>query len=154
MKKESFIMLDADGGALKESLEYLPSAIKPNRHELSRLVGRELRTELEIVEACKGLHEKAIPHVLVSRGKDGLILSTKGKTLKAVAPPVDVESTVGAGDATVAGFVLAHSQGKPLDECVRLACAAGAATARTPGTELCHKDDVQSLIKYVDISVI
>ncbi|MFH1350038.1 MAG: 1-phosphofructokinase [Pseudomonadota bacterium] len=153
-KKGAFIFLDTDGRALKEAIEYQPTGIKPNRHELSRLVGRDLESESEILTACEGMHEKGIPHVLVSRGKEGLILSTREQKIKAVAPPVEVESTVGAGDSAVAGFILAHSQGKDLVECVRLACAAGTATAQTPGTELCFFEDVEKILPLVEVSIL
>ena len=150
--KGAFVMLDCDGRALHESMTYQPDCIKPNRFELSRLVGKELETESEIVNACEEIHAKGIPCVLVSRGKEGMILSTKEQKIKAAAPPVVVESTVGAGDSAVAGFVLAHAQGKVLAECLRLACAAGTATAQTPGTELCHRSEVEKLLPLVQIS--
>ena len=98
------------------------------------------------------MHQKGVPCVLVSRGKKGLILSTKEEKIKAVAPPVHVDSTVGAGDSAVAGFVFAHSQGKELKECIRLACAAGTATAQTPGTELCHRREVEKILPQVKIT--
>jgi 6-phosphofructokinase 2 len=148
----TFVLLDADGRALKESIESQPSCIKPNRFELSRLVGRDLGSEAKILAACKEIHEKGIPYVLVSLGKEGMILSTKDDKIKGVAPPVQVDSPVGAGDSAVAGFVLAHSQGKDLADCVRLACAAGTATAQTAGTELCHREDVEKLLPLVEIT--
>ena len=151
-KKGAFVVLDTDGKALSESIEYRPSCIKPNRHELSRLLGREVDSEPEIISACEELHGKGIPYVLVSRGKDGLILSTKEQKIKAVAPPVEVESTVGAGDSAVAGFVLALSRDENLVECLRLACAAGTATAETPGTELCHREGVERILPRVQVS--
>jgi 6-phosphofructokinase 2 len=153
-KQKALVFLDSDGIALKESINYGPSGIKPNLFELSRLVNRELMTEKDMIVACEEIHQKAVPYVLVSRGKDGLILSTKEQKIKAVAPPVKVGSTVGAGDSTLAGFILAHSQGENLTECVRLACAAGTATAMTPGTELCHKKELEKILPQVEISTI
>jgi 6-phosphofructokinase 2 len=153
-KKGAFIFLDADGKALKESISYVPTGIKPNIHELSRLTGRELREDSEIIDACVPLHEMGIKMVLVSRGKSGLLLSMDDKKIKAAAPPVDVESTVGAGDSTVAGFILAHSRGLDIIECLRMACAAGTATAQTPGTELCHSEDVEKLLPVVEMTVL
>ena len=153
-KKGAFIFLDADGEALKQSLAYQPTGIKPNLFELSRLAGRDLSGDVEILKACEEVHEKGIPYILVSRGKKGLILSTGEHKIKAVAPPVAVESTVGAGDSAVAGFVMAHSQGKDLTECIRLACAAGTATAETPGTELCHRSGVEKILPKVQISIL
>ena len=153
-KNNSFILLDTDGKALAESIEYQPTAIKPNRHELSRLVGRALEDEAAIVSACRDIHQKGVPYILVSMGKDGLILSSEEQVIKAVAPPVDANSTVGAGDSSVAGFVMAFSQGKDIAECVRLACATGTATAQTPGTELCHREEVDRILSMVNVSVL
>jgi 6-phosphofructokinase 2 len=153
-KKSAFTLLDADGRAMRDSIAYQPACIKPNVHELGRLVGRNLPTENEILTACEDLHETGIPFVLVSRGKDGLILSASGTRLKAMAPPVDVESTVGAGDSVVAGFVWAHSQHRSLEDCLRLACAAGTATAMTPGTELCHSSMVENILPQVVVESI
>lgn len=150
-RKGAFVLLDADGKALKHAIEYVPTCIKPNQFELCRLVGRELKTEKDILIACEEIHQRGVPYVLVSRGKDGLILSTANGKMKAMAPPIESESTVGAGDSAVAGFLLAHSQGKTLSECVALACAAGTATAQTPGTELCHQDDVERILPLVRV---
>lgn len=150
-KKSAVIFLDADGSALKDSIDYLPTGIKPNIHELSRLVGKDLKDESEIIKTCDQIHQKGIKYVLVSRGKDGLILSTKGEKLKAVTPPLKSESSVGAGDSTVAGFIWGHSLGKDLAGCLQLACAAGAATAQSPGTELCHKDGIERILPLVEI---
>jgi len=153
-KKDAFIFLDADGPALKDSIEFIPTGIKPNIHELSRLVGKDLKDETEILKTCDHLHQKGIMYVLVSRGKEGLILSTRKEKIKAIAPPVKSESSVGAGDSTVAGFILGHSIGKELSECVRLACAAGTATAETPGTELCNREDVERILPLVEITTL
>lgn len=152
--KGAVIFLDADNKALQESINFIPTGIKPNIHELSRLTGREVNTDKEIIGACKSLHSKGIKYVLVSRGKQGLLFSGNEQIIKAVAPPVDVESTVGAGDSAVAGFILAHSLGKSMSECVKLACASGTATAQTPGTELCHRKDVERLLPQVELSVL
>lgn len=150
-KKNAFTLVDADGEVLRESVKIKPTCIKPNIHELSRLVGRDLESEKDIVSACDDLHEKGIRYVMVSMGKDGLILSTFEKRLRAAAPSVEVESAVGAGDSVVAGFILALSRNKPLEECLRLACAAGTATAITPGTELCHKETVEEILPKVSL---
>ena len=151
-KKSAFIVLDTDGKSLPESIEYQPTCIKPNTYELSRLAGKELQTASEIIGFCEEIHQKGIPYILVSRGKKGLLLSSVKQKIKAIAPPVEVDSTVGAGYSVVGGFVLAHSRGKDLADCVRLACAAGTATAQTPGTELCHRVVVEDILPKVQLS--
>ena len=150
----AFVALDADGPALAGSIPFGPDFIKPNIHELSHLVGRPLTTEAEILAACGDLHARHLPLVLVSRGREGLVLSTPEQKLKAVGPAVEADSTVGAGDATVAGFILARSLGQDLAGCLRRACAAGTATAGTPGSELCHRADVERILPLVEISTL
>lgn len=147
----AFVVLDTDGEALRASLAHQPACIKPNIHELSRLVGRKLANEAEILVACSQVHGWGVPQILVSRGRDGLIFSTPQLKIRAVGPPVKVDSTVGAGDATVAGFVLAHALGKGPTECLRYACAAGTATAQTPGTELCHRAEFERLRPLIQV---
>jgi 6-phosphofructokinase 2 len=151
-KKNAFIVIDTDGKSLRESIEYQPTCIKPNTYELSRLAERELQTESEIMGFCEKIHQKGIPYILVSRGRKGLLLSSVKQKIKAIAPPVEVDSTVGAGDSVVGGFVLAHSRGKDLADCMRLACAAGTATAQTPGTELCHRAGAEAILPRVELS--
>lgn len=150
----AIVALDADGEPMKEGVRLGPHIIKPNIHELGRLVGRTIESEEEIVATSRTLCDQGVETVIVSRGAKGLIVVSKERIIKAVPPPVEVESAVGAGDTTLAGFVLAHSKKKPLEECVRLACASGAATAMTPGTELCHKEDVGKILPQVQITSI
>lgn len=150
----AIVALDADGEPMKEGVRLGPHIIKPNIHELGRLVGRTIKSEKEIVATSRKLCSKGVEIVIVSRGAKGLVVVTKKKTIKAVPPSIKVQSAVGAGDTTLAGFVLAYSKKRPLEECVRLACASGAATAMTPGTELCHKEDVEKILPQVQITSI
>jgi 6-phosphofructokinase 2 len=151
-EKGAFVLLDADGRALRESIAFQPSCIKPNQYELSRLAGREIHSESDILRACDEIHGQGIPCILVSRGRDGLIFSKGDRKIKAVAPPVNVDSTVGAGDSAVAGFILSHARGQNETDWVRWACASGTATAQTPGTELCHLETVEEILPRVEIT--
>lgn len=152
LAKGAFVTLDADGTTLKQSLGYNPTLIKPNLHELERLTGHRPRTEEEMISACWELNSQGIRYVMLSRGRDGLLLSGRGRVIKAVGPKIKTESTVGAGDSTVAGFIWAHSRGQDLIDCLRLACAAGTATAQTEGTELCHREQVEALLDQIQVT--
>ncbi len=88
---------------------------------------------------------------VISRGEDGLIAATKERIVKAVPPTVKVRSAVGAGDCTVAGLALKLSHDEPLIEACRLAVAMGTAAVLTPGTELCHRDDVERLLPEIRV---
>jgi 6-phosphofructokinase 2 len=151
-EKGALVALDADGEALRLGIQSIPDFIKPNRHELGRLLKREIRTEREILEAVRPIHESGVKYVIVSRGSKGLIVVSNEGTFKAVPPELKVDSAVGAGDSTLAGFILAHSWGRNIVECTRLACAAGTATATTPGTALCTRELVDKFLPRIKIS--
>ncbi len=144
-------ILDTAGQWLAAGIKAKPHMIKPNVHEAEELLKTELPTEEAIVEAALNLVETGIAVVVISRGKDGIIAATKGEVLKAVPPVLKVRSAVGAGDCTVAGFALKLAKGEPLIEACRLAVAMGAATVLTPGTELCHRADVERLLPQVEV---
>lgn len=144
-------VLDSDGKWLKEGIKGRPTIIKPNLHEAEELLEMELRNEAKIAQAARILTGQDIEIVVISRGKDGLIVATDKKILKAVPPRVEIRSTVGAGDSAVAGLVLKLSQGYEIEEACRWAAAAGTAATLTPGTELCHREDVERLVPQVKV---
>lgn len=128
-----------------------PYLVKPNVREAEELLKRELPTEEAIVEAALDLVEIGIEVVVISRGKDGIIAANKREILKAVPPLLKVSSAVGAGDCTVAGLALKLARGETLIEACRLGVAMGAATVLTPGTELCHRADVERLLPQIEV---
>jgi 6-phosphofructokinase 2 len=156
MAKEDGVktVLDCDGEWLKEGIKAIPNIIKPNVHEAQELLGKKLNDEASLIGAVESLLSRGIEVVMVSRGREGVIVSDGKRTLKVVSPPVEVSSTVGAGDSAIAGLVLKLSRGGNLEEAARLAVAAGTATALTPGTELCHREDVEKLLPLVEVTVL
>jgi 6-phosphofructokinase 2 len=144
-------VLDSDNKWLKEGIKAKPNVIKPNVHEAEELLERHLRSETAIVKALKLLVDSGIEVAVISRGKEGLIAANGEKVIKAISPQVEVRSTVGAGDSTIAGLVLKLNEGLNIDEACRWAVAAGTAAALTPGTELCRREDVEKLLPKVKI---
>jgi len=144
-------ILDADGPCLREGLKAKPFAIKPNLNELRRALGRSLRTDAEIVETAAALNRSGVKIVLVSCGRQGLLVVGNGVRLRAIPPPVKIKSTVGAGDSAVAGFVFGHASGKSLEECARFAAAAGTAATLAPGNQLCNLKDTLRLVPYIQV---
>lgn len=144
-------VLDADGPCLKSGLRAKPFAIKPNVNELRRLTGKPLGSEAAILRAVEPVHRAGVDVVIVSRGSKGILLIGSRERYRATPPPVTVRSTVGAGDSAVAGFVFAYASGKGLEECVRMATAAGTAATLAPGNQLCRADDVRRLAPKVKV---
>jgi len=152
--KEAKVILDTDGDALKVGIQGLPDIIKPNVHELSRLVDMKLITVDEIIRAAQSVHKQGVRIVLVSMGAKGIILSSKKERYLASPPKVRVKNTIGAGDSAVAGFVYGLVMGKSLKKALIYAVAGGTATTLRPGTALCQKDDFLKLIPEITLKAI
>jgi len=144
-------IVDSEGQWLEEGIRASPYLVKPNVREAEELLKVELSTEEAIIKGALELVETGIEVVVISRGKEGIIAATKERIIKAVPPPVKVRSTVGAGDCAIAGLALKLAYGEPLVEACRLAVAMGSAAVLTPGTELCHKTDVEKLLPQIKV---
>lgn len=126
-------IVDTSGKALLCALSEKPWLTKPNRDELAALVGRELPTLDDVVEAAEWLREKGAQNVLVSLGKDGALLCAEGKRLYQPAPKGEVKGTVGAGDSLVAGFAAGWQRYGDGVRALQLGVACGSATAYSEG---------------------
>lgn len=153
-RRGAIVVLDSDGEVMKIGIEAKPHIIKPNLHELGRLVGREIGGIDDALSAAEGLMDGGIEMVLVSMGRDGALMVGKNTRLIGIPPEVSVDSTVGAGDSFLAAFVLGYSRDMELKDCLRFGVAAGAAAAMTPGTELCRRNDVEDILSGVEVKEI
>ncbi|MCK9441676.1 MAG: 1-phosphofructokinase [Methanothrix sp.] len=151
---QSTVVLDVDGVALRVGILARPDVIKPNIHELSELVGRELKGLDEIVAAAREINRQGVKIVLVSMGGKGILLVSEEKEYLAEPPNVEVQSTIGAGDSSVAGFVYGIMAGKDLKESLIYATATGTATAMSQGTALCKKEDFEAILPQIKLSVL
>src|SRR5690606_19160042 len=109
-------ILDADGELLRKGIEAGPYLIKPNVHELEMLYDKKFETMEEAIQFAKGLLKYGIEIIALSMGGDGCAFITKDKTYFAKAIPVEVKSTVGAGDSMVAALAYAIQKNTPLEE--------------------------------------
>ncbi len=139
------VLLDTSGEGFRQAVATGPWLIKPNVDELSEFVGEPLKTHAAIIAAARGLMQQyAIASVVVSMGKEEAIFIEGEETLWAVPPTVEVKSTVGAGDAMVAGIVASKIQGLSLAECARLATGFSATAISHLGHGLPSVEAVQS----------
>ncbi|OMH40605.1 1-phosphofructokinase family hexose kinase [Desulfurobacterium indicum] len=145
------VLVDADGELLRKAISASPFAIKPNRHELERLVGRPLFDFNDIVEACREVVNSGVQIVITSLGRYGAVAVTEEKVIRVVPPDVKVINTVGAGDSVVGGFIYALDKGETLAEAVAFAVSCGTATVMMEGPKLCKPDDVYDVYERVAI---
>lgn len=146
------VVLDTSGTGLREALVAGPSVVKPNIHELEELVGRALDTQPAIVEAAQDLSQRyAVGCVVVSMGKDGAIFVEGEEIVRAIPPAVEVKSTVGAGDAMVAGVVAGKIRGASLADCARLSTSFSVDAISHLGSGLSSLEAVEALMNRVTV---
>jgi 1-phosphofructokinase family hexose kinase len=126
-----------------------PWLIKPNQEEISRCVGREISSVGEAAEAALMLHRRGIANVMVSMGGDGAVLACAEGCFAAEVPKIDVISTIGAGDSSVAGFCAAFACGEEKSECLINSVAYGTAACMTAGTNPPKKEDVDRIRREI-----
>ncbi|MFF0814076.1 1-phosphofructokinase family hexose kinase [Rhodococcus sp. NPDC003318] len=128
-----------------------PDLLKPNSEELGQLTGCN-GADLEAgaaagdpsatVRAARQLLDRGVGTVLVTLGAAGAVLVTDTGAWFARAPRISPRSTVGAGDASLAGYLIAHVAGEDPARALQLAVAYGTAAAALPGTTLPRPDQV------------
>ena len=147
-------LLDASGAALTAGVGAAPDIIKPNREELAEMLGRPLDNIRSVIAAARELLARpdAPGTVIVSLGGEGALFVDRQEALLAHPVPTALTSTVGAGDAMVAGIVAAQIAGMPLADCARLATAFSAGKLKQVGPHLPAPDTVRALALTVRIS--
>ncbi len=126
------------GERVRPWLPYLDYFL-PSRKEAAAISGRS-----DVSENLQFFAERGVRTVVVKLGRDGCIArSPEGQILKHPAFRVQVVDATGAGDAFVGGFLAGVSEGRALEECLRMACAAGALTVTALGASAGLKDRQQ-----------
>jgi len=133
------VAIDSSGSALDAVLAAGPSLVKPNRDELAEVTGVRLSTIADVVEAACRLRDRGARAVLASLGADGAVLVDDDGALHGQTPFVSPLSSVGAGDAMLAGFLAGGGAGaKALTE----GLAWGAAAVLQPGSGMPSPADI------------
>lgn len=132
--------------ALVESFDRAaPDLIKPNAEELAGVLGfspQALEAAVAqgdpepVVSAARQLVDRGVGAVLATLGAAGAVLVDETGSWMATPPPIVPRSTVGAGDASLAGYVRADVGGAVAPQRLQMAVAYGSAAAALPGSAL------------------
>ena len=143
------VCVDTVGVPMELALREKPDIIKPNRDELSALMGRDLRTNEDVLEAARALVSQGVSLVAVSMGGEGALFVTANQCLRGYSPKVHVASTVGAGDSMMAALAHYSAAGCSLEETARRAIAVATATVTFSGSEPAELSAILPLIDRV-----
>ena len=159
--KKVITILDTSSSALIKGVKANPTIIKPNLVELSQILNKPELNEINftnlkiscinLIQEAKPLLNNNLKIILITLGEHGAICLTKSEAYYGnvkVDSPID---TVGSGDAFLAGFIYNYSKGNEIFDCLKYAIASGAANTLIPGPGIFKNEDMQKLLKNVEI---
>ncbi|MEV6862863.1 1-phosphofructokinase [Streptosporangium subroseum] len=134
------VAIDTSGPALLAAVAETPALVKPNREELSETTGMTIVSLGDAIEAAEILRARGASTVLASLGADGAVLLQDDQIWYGEGPVAEPRSTVGAGDAMLAGFLAAGARGEAaLVEALAWATAA----VGLPGSRMPSPGDIR-----------
>ena len=153
----SKVVLDSSGKSLEAVLHspVKPTVIKPNREELSQLLGRDVSADFEdLKEVLKDSLFEGIEWIIVSLGGDGAFAKHEDVFYKVDIPKIEVVNPVGSGDSTVAGISAGLSSGKDDAALLTHAMVLGMLNAQekmTGHVNMAHYDDLYQQINVKEV---
>jgi 1-phosphofructokinase len=127
------VAVDTDGAGLPATFAAAPDLVKPNQRELAQASGMPVATRAEALAAVHRIRAAGARTVLASLGADGALLLEPGRGYHGSARVSAQRSTVGAGDAMLAGFLAAGGSGV---QALAEAVAWGTAAVSLPGSRM------------------
>jgi 1-phosphofructokinase family hexose kinase len=147
-------VLDAEGPPLRHGVEAEAFLVSPNQREAEGLVGQELGDDEDFTMALDRIADMGARNVLITSETRtfGLFRAERKRNLfRADAPQVEPVSAVGSGDVLLAAFLAARVAEKSLEEALRSAVAAGAASTLEVGAGRFERRDAAKLQSAVEV---
>ena len=152
VKSNVKIILDSRENAFKNAVKEKVFLTKPNRKELSEYFGKDIRSIYDIIVCAQELVKDGSENVIVSLGKEGSVLVNKDEAYVGNAPEGKLISSVGAGDAMVAGIVYGITNNLSMIDSYKYAIASGTATAFSEG--LTDFENMKSFLDKAEVKKI
>jgi 1-phosphofructokinase family hexose kinase len=149
-------LLDTSGEPLRLALAARPDLVKPNRDEVTELLGMPVDSPADAERAIRKLVGLGARSVALSMGATGLFFCPASDAPVLFAPGVSVQprSTVGCGDSAMAGFALGLEANDAPQDTLRLAaaCAAANCLADSPGGA--RLTDIQEFRRRISVETL
>ena len=129
-------VLDSEGPPLRFGVEAEVFLVTPNQREAEGLVGQELGDDEDYTMALDRIADMGARNVLITaetRSFGLFRVERKRMLFRADAPLVEPVSAVGSGDVLLAAFLAARVAEKSLEDSLKSAVAAGAASTLEVG---------------------
>jgi len=148
------VVLDADGEPMLAGLRAGASVVTPNEREAEELVGQEFADRDDVVQGLSELVRMGAGEAAITR-PDGCVAvvgeGSERSFLEVRIRPLEPVSTVGSGDAFLAGFVAARYDGRDPRDCLAYAVACGAESTQHFGAGVVDRNQVEQLLGDVEV---
>lgn len=148
------VVLDAEGSAMLAGLRAGASVVTPNEREAEELVGQEFADRDDLIQGLSELVRLGAGEAAITR-PDGCVAvigsGSEQRFLEVRTEPLDPVSTVGSGDAFLAGYVAARYDGRSADECLAYGVACGAESTQHFGAGTVDRNQVERLLGEVHV---
>jgi 1-phosphofructokinase/tagatose 6-phosphate kinase len=156
MKRLSVLtVLDSDGEPMSLATRRGPDVITPNELEAEGLVGHEFSDDEDRRTGVGEMIELGAREAIMTLpdGCLAMLLDTSGerRLYRATLEPLEPVSSVGSGDAFLAGFVAARYGARELEDCLRFAVACGAESTQHFGAGVLEQREVERLVPDVRV---
>jgi len=150
-----FMALDSAGEPLRRGVRGRPNLVAPNLREAEDLVGNEFHDDHDLVDATRIVCEMGARNSII-KTRHGCVtrfqVGRKQRVFRASVVRLEhVVSTVGSGDAFLAGFVSARFRKSDLAECLRYGLAAGAANTQRYGAGVLDAALADELLESAEV---
>lgn len=144
--------LDAKAEALYNGIKAKPTLVKINETELAEWSGIKLNSIQQYINALSRIKKEGIEIAIVSLGEKGMLAYWKNKLYQVKVPLIKIKSTVGCGDATMAGIAVAYKQNLGIKQVLKLGAACGSAAAMQTATGIINLRDLEHLKAKIKIT--
>jgi 1-phosphofructokinase family hexose kinase len=146
------VLLDTDGDPMRAGLRAGPGVVAPNLGEAEEAVGHEFDGPDDLLLGLRGLIEMGAAEAVITREAGCVAIlgePAERRRYEAEIEPLEPVSTVGSGDAFLAGFVAARYRGGSPRECLAYGVACGADSTQHFGAGTVDPDEVERLVPRV-----
>ena len=150
-------LIDSEGEPLLLATRGAPGVVTPNEIEAEGLVGHEFADEDDRRRALGEMVEMGAREAIMTLADGCLAVLGDGSDrslYRATLEPLEPVSSVGSGDAFLAGFVAARYGGRDPDRCLRFAVACGAESTQHFGAGQLEPRDVERLVSEVQVETL
>jgi 1-phosphofructokinase family hexose kinase len=148
------VVLDAEGEAMLAGVRAGASMVTPNETEAEELVGQEFADPGDLAQGLLELVRLGAGEAAITRPEGCVAAVGEGNSrrlLEIHTEPLEPVSTVGSGDAFLAGYVAARYEGRAPEDCLAYGVACGAESTQHFGAGTVDRNQVERLLGEVSV---